>query len=263
MVRGRLLVTLLTIPALALVACSDEEGLSDEEQEYADAFAITLANDDEGLGVEPDDAECMADALMTELGVEPFEEADVQPDDIEPDDQGSPGELLGDGAVSDDQAKAIVETWDEDCVDVVDVLVESAGSEFDLDPEGKECFAEGLGEGGLATRLLAASFTTSDGTPDEATMTEFLQMMEGCAGDGQSPVVDAMAESLAEDGTFTDEEAQCIAQGVLDIIGTERMSELFASGDFEELGVDAQNEIAGAMLQAAAGCGLSPSDFAE
>ena len=71
MVRGRLLVTLLTIPALALVACSDEEGLSDEEQEYADAFAITLANDEEGLGVEPDDAECMADALMTSRTVTP------------------------------------------------------------------------------------------------------------------------------------------------------------------------------------------------
>jgi hypothetical protein len=114
---GRLL---LLIGALALFpACADNgDGdtsessddreataeLTAEEQEYADAFALALTNDS-GLGVQSGDADCLAAAMMAELGVEPFEAADVTPADIDPDDSSSPGELLGDGAISEEQAR--------------------------------------------------------------------------------------------------------------------------------------------------------------
>src|SRR6187549_3347787 len=126
---GRVLVVLAT--ALAFVpACADEGGddsadtttteasddLTAEEQEYADAFAVTLADDTNGLAVQPDEADCMANAVMAELGVEPFKDADVTPDDIDPEGESSPGELLGDGVVTDEQAHAILDVW-EDCVD--------------------------------------------------------------------------------------------------------------------------------------------------
>ena len=261
-VRPTRLLLLLTVPAWALAgACSEEAGLSEEEQEYSDAFAATLGDDEDGLSVEADEAECMADAVMEELGVEPFEEKDVSPEDIKPGEDGSPGELLGDDAVSQEQAEAIVDVWDEECVDVVAIMAKSAESEFELDPDGEECFVDGLGEGDLAKRLLIPSFTDADGTPEDEDLAALLRVMEECGGDEGSPIVQAIAESLAADGSLTDEQAQCLAQGVVDELGLERMSELFSTGDFGDLDADAQNEVAGALLQAASGCGVSPSDF--
>src|SRR5436190_311528 len=98
MLRTSRLVLLLFAAVAFVPACADEGGSDDdatatteasddltaEEQEYADAFAVTLTDDTNGLAVKADDADCMATAMMAELGVEPFEDADVTPDDIDP-----------------------------------------------------------------------------------------------------------------------------------------------------------------------------------
>ena len=161
---GRLLVL---VGALALLtACADEGGdgddgdagggdLTTEEQAYADAFAATLVDDGSGFGVEPDEGACMGEAVMAELGVEPFEDAGVTPDDIQPGEDASPGAVLGDGAVSQEQAAAITTAWGDDCIDLVAMLVRSAGSETELDPDGEACLTDGLGQDDLAARLLA------------------------------------------------------------------------------------------------------------
>jgi len=272
---GRLL---LLIGALALFpACADEGGdedaddettetgeasdeLSPEEQEYADAFAATLADDTNGFAVPADDAACMGDAVMAELGVEPFEEADVEPDDIEADGESSPGNLLGDGAVTSEQAFAIIDGW-EDCTDLIAMLVESGGSELDLDPEGKECFAAGLAEDDLAAGLLAGSFTTEDGTPDAETFQAFLDLLDECSEGTDSPLVDKFAEGLAEDGTLTAEQSQCLAEEVFNQLGSERLSELFATGSLEDLPPEVQEEITRALLDATGPCDVPLSAF--
>src|SRR5687768_9949354 len=118
---------------------ADEGGLSTEEQEYADAFAATLEDDAGGFGVTSEQASCMAEALVAEVGAEPFVEADVRPDDIEPGPgSSSPGALLGDDVVSREQADAVLDVWADDCVDLVEMLVASAGSDLELDDEGRE-----------------------------------------------------------------------------------------------------------------------------
>ena len=80
---------LFLLGGLALLAACADDGDGDggdtgsaptspsDEQAYADAFAASLVDDENGFGVEPDEAECMGEAVMTELGVEPFEEAGV------------------------------------------------------------------------------------------------------------------------------------------------------------------------------------------
>jgi hypothetical protein len=266
--------SLLVLTALTLVtACSDEDGdgaadddaaetvtLSTEEQAYADAFAETLADDTNGLSVGRAEAACMGEALVAELGVEPFEEAGVAPDDISANDS-SPGELLGDGAVSGEQAHEIIDVWEADCVDLVDMLVASAGSDFGLDEEGAACFADGLGEGDLAAGLLAGAFTNADGTPDEETVDALLRLLDECGEGTGNPPVSAIAEELAADGSITPEQAECLAQAVVDQLGVERMSDLFATGGFDELGPDEQAEVTGALLQAAGTCDVPLSVF--
>jgi hypothetical protein len=268
MTRTRPFLVLCSVVAL-LGACADEAdsggegsggGLSAEEQAYADAFAVGLEDDDNGFGVPEDDAQCMAEVVMAELGVEPFEEAGVEPDDIEPASDSSPGALLGDGAVTDAQAGAIIDDW-EDCVDVLDMLVASGGSEFELDPEGEACFRDGLAEDDLYRRLLLGSFTREDAEPDPDTIADLLSVLEDCSGEDGGPLVDGIAEELQAGTTLTDEQARCLAQGVIDEIGVDRMSELFGSGAFDELSPDGQSEVTGALVQAAAACDVPLSAF--
>jgi hypothetical protein len=271
MTRRRSFIALLGAVVL-LGACADEStsgsggggdgggGLSAEEQAYADAFAVGLEDDEDGFGVAPDDAQCMADAVMAELGVEPFEDAGVEPGDIEPAADSSPGALLGSGAVTDAQANAILDEW-EDCVDVLDMLVASGGSEFELDPEGEACFRDGLAEGELYRGLLLSSFKNEDAEPDQETIAALLTVLEDCGGDDGGPLVDGIAAELRAGTALTEEQARCLAQGVIDEIGVDRMSELFGSGAFEDLDADGQSEVTGALLQAAAACDVPLSAF--
>jgi len=267
MARPRLALLLFGAAAL-LGACGDDDasgddddggGLTEAEQEYAAAIAVSLQDEEDGFDLETAEAECMGEAVMAELGVGPFEGAGVEPGDIDP--ASSPGELLGDGTVSTERALAIVDSW-EDCVDVVDVLVESGGSELDLDPEGKECFRVGLVEGDLGHRLLAGAFTNEDGAPDQQTATDFLALIEDCGStEGGSPLVDEITASLLEGSSLTDQQARCLAQGVVDELGIERMGELFSSGAFDDLTEDGQSEVTGALLQAAVACDVPLDGF--
>src|ERR671913_945666 len=116
--RSRLLSPVILCSVLALGACGSdggEEGLDEDEQAYADAWSATLADGDEDdIQLTEGEADCMGDAVMAELGVEPFEEAGVEADEInqDGDDDDSPGEVLGDGVVSEDQANAVLDVWE-------------------------------------------------------------------------------------------------------------------------------------------------------
>jgi hypothetical protein len=273
MIRTRSALLLLGAMALFPAACAEEsdsaptggeeeggDGLTEEEQEFADAFAATLEDAENGFGVAAEDAQCMGDAVMVELGVEPFDDAGVDPGDIKADGD-SPGALLGDGAIPREQAQAIVDSW-EDCTDLVDMLIASAGSDLALDSTGEACFRAGLAEGDLVMQLLIGPFTSEDGDPDDETAAAFFALLEDCGSDeGGGPLVDIITDSLLEGSSFTEAQARCLAQGVVDELGADRMGELFGSGDFDDLDEAAQNEVTGALLQAASGCDVPLSAF--
>jgi len=253
----RFLLMVVTIPALALSACSDESGLSEEEQEYADAFAASIEDDEDGLSAEPDDAQCMGDAVMEELGVEPFEEADVAPDDIGGEDAGSPGEVLGDDVVTDEQADSILDRW-EDCVgDLSEFMATSASGEeeFDLDADGEACLAEGLDEDGLARDILRASFTSAEEVPDQDAFTAFFAVINDCArdDDGVGLFERQLAENIAGDGDMTPEQAECVVAGIVEEMGEEAFLGFLSALD-QEASEDAE-AFQQAYLAAAEGCG--------
>ena len=259
MVFRRILLILLTLPALALGACADEAELSDEEQEYADAFAASIEDDEDGFGAEPDDAQCMGDAVMEELGVEPFEEADVTADDIGGEDTSSPGELLGEGAVTDEQAEAILDDW-EGCVDdLAEFMATSAGGEedFDLDADGETCLADGLDEDGLVRDILRASFTSAEDVPDDEAFLAFFVLINDCArdDDGVGLFERQLAESIAQDGTVTPEQAECVVSAVVEDMGEEAFLEYLSAGDDADSSAHAEG-FQQAYIGAAEPCGV-------
>jgi len=258
-VHARCLLTLVTVPALALVACADESsGLSDEEQEYADAFAASIEDDEDGFGADPDDAQCMGDAVMEELGVEPFDEADVAPDDIGGEDSSSPGEVLGEGVVTDEQASAVLDGW-ESCVgDLSEFMATSVRSEeeFDLDADDEACLADGLDEDGLARDILRSSFTSAEELPDQRAFTAFFVLINDCArdDDGVGLFERQLADNIEGDGDVTPEQADCVASAIVEDMGEDAfLAFLSASDQGESEHAEAFQQAYGAAAEA---CGV-------
>jgi hypothetical protein len=109
--------------------------------------------------------------------------------------------------------------------------------------------------------MIAGSFTSADGTPEADTVQALLALLDECGKGTGNPVVGAIAEELAANGSITTEQAECLAQGVVDGIGAERMGELFATGGFDDLPPEAQDEVTGALLRAAGDCEVPLSAF--
>jgi hypothetical protein len=275
------LVRALSVPLLvvALAACGDDAdggdeggqggdgavaGLSAEEQAFADAWASTLADDD-GFSATAAEADCMGAAIMGEVGAEPFADAGVEPADIEGEDD-SPGEVLGAGVISEPQANAILDRW-EDCVDLPALFAESAVDEFDLDAEGAECVADGLAEGDLVRAGFLPSFTSDDDEPGPDVIAGFVTVIDECStgpdGDGGF-LVDQIAQSILDDSDLTQEQASCVAQEMVDTIGLERLLELGAEDlDFDDADPALQQEIGGAVLDAAGTCDVPLSELGD
>ena len=163
----------------------------------------------------------MGDAVMAELGVEPFEEADVEPDDIQADDESSPGDLLGDGAVTTEQALrdhrrlgGLRRTWSR-------CSSHRAAASSTSTRRGRSASADGLARGRprrRAARGRPSPLRTAQ--PDEETFQAFLELLDECSEDTDEPHRrQASPKALAEDGTLTAEQAQCLAEEVFDELG--------------------------------------------
>lgn len=263
----------LALAAGGVAACGEDDAdgdgggrsLSAEEQAYAEAWAENLSEDDDGLSLTAEEASCMGEAIMAELGTERFAEAGVEPDDITAaDDDNSPGELLGAGAISEAEANAIIDTW-EGCVDLAALFAASAVEEFDLDDDGEACVADALGEGDLVRQGFVVSFVTDDDDPPAELVTALIDVLEECSSGsegGGGLIVDGIAESILEDGNLTEEQAQCVARAMVETIGLERLIELGGEdADLDDASPEVQQEVAGAVLDAAASCDVSLSDL--
>ena len=248
------------LAALALVAaCSGggDGGLSDEEQSYADAFAADFASDDDGIGVTEEEAECMSAAILEEVGVGPFDDAEVSPEDLAGDD--TPGELLGDGAISEEQAADIYAAWG-DCADIPAAFAAGAEEQFDADAEAVECLEDGLREGDALEQYMVESFTSGE-EPDPGSpgLSAIITLITECtAGEGGTggALVESITTSLTEGGQLTEDQARCIAQGVVDAIGVEALLQGGLSESFESASPELQQQVIQALTEAAETCNV-------
>jgi hypothetical protein len=275
----RSLVAVVALLALLGGACGDDDGdegggdggdgggegagaLSAEEQEYADAWATTLSDSDEddesGFSFPAEEAQCMGEAMMAELGTAPFDDADIAPADINQEgEDDSPGELLGAGVITDEQADAILTEWDG-CTDLNAAFIDVVAADTELDAAARRCISEGLDEDDLVHEGFRASLTSDSSEPPEEVISAIVRLMGTCGGDesGMGGVlVDSIAESLASDGRLTPEQSQCMAQEIVDAIGIDRLIELGVDGgEFGAAAPEVQQEMAGAVLGAAETC---------
>jgi hypothetical protein len=241
---------------LIVAACSsDEGGLSDEEQAYADAFAADFADEDDGIGVDEEEADCMSAAIMEEVGIEPFEEAEVSPRDLAGDE--TPGQLLGDGAITEEQALDIYAAWG-DCADIPAAFAAGAQEQFDADDDAVACLEDGLREGDALEQYMVESFTAGD-EPDPSSpgLGALITLITECTaseGGTGGALVQSIAQSLSEAGQLTPEQSQCVAQSVVDAIGAEALLQAGVSESFESASPELQQQVVQALTEAAEAC---------
>ncbi|MGH9084699.1 MAG: hypothetical protein ACRDYW_04550 [Acidimicrobiales bacterium] len=240
----------------AVLACSGggDRELSDAEAVYAAAFAEDFANSGYGIVVDDDEARCMSDAIMAEVGVEPFEDAEVGPDELD----GAAGrELLSGGAISAAQARDIYATWD-DCADMPRAFAAGAGKQFDADDEAVACLEEGLRDDDALEQYVVESFTGGV-EPDPAApgVSAILELISECTARGSGTsgaIVSSIERSLIESGRLTEEQAHCVAESVVDDVGAEALLQGGVSESFESASPQLDAQVVQAMTDAAEAC---------
>jgi len=271
--RWTLLVSLVVF-ALVGAACGGGDGgdpataeLTKEEQAFADAFAKGFTDETDGFGVSDTQGECLARVIMAELGTGPFEEAEVTPEDLEGEE--TPGQLLGDGAVSDEQADAIYTGW-EDCADLDAVFADGFQREYDADEATRSCFEAGLAEHDLMRAYMVASFTSGEELdPAEPPLADMVEVITTCTGEGEQgegggssdALVSSIADSLAAGGTITAAQAQCLAESIVDTVGAEELLAGGAEGDFTDASPELQQAVIAAITTAATACDVPLSQL--
>jgi hypothetical protein len=270
----------LVVPlSLLAAACGDSKGgdLTAEEQEFADSISVGLTRGEAGIDAPADDVDCMAEAVVTEIGLEVFTDADLEPEDFET--EASPGELLGEGTVSDEDAVSVIDEW-QDCTDLPKAL---ASSSFTDDPDGAECFADALDDE-LLDVVLVPAFTTEDGAPtDEDEQQEVIDLVTECAegpqtegaddgatedegtDDGEEPadvealLIESLSSGFATSGQVDEATAACLAEGLVEKIGADRLyAAIGPEIDFSQVPTELMEEITAALQAAGADCGVAP-----
>ena len=183
----RTMVVLIAAGALALGACGGDDDdtsgpdgdVSTEEQPYVDAIAGQFrSGDDSEMQLLGEQADCVAPRWVDTIGVDTFEEHDVTPEDItDPDED----ELTTLG-LDEDQGNELYDAFEACDVDVPALLIDSLGTDDELDEETRSCLADAL-DGDLVRSLMVAVVTKGDAalTEDSDLSDDFTAAITGCA----------------------------------------------------------------------------------
>jgi Protein of unknown function (DUF2510) len=109
------------------------------------------------------------------------------------------------------------------------------------------------------TEDTATDDTATDDTSGGDTSSGDTSSGDTPGGESSDDVVSALADTLVASGQFDREQADCLAQTMLDELGQERMAELGASGDFSSLTPEDLTTVFSALSE----CGITemPSGF--
>lgn len=137
----------LSILLLTLTAC----GGGADEQEAKDNLKASFSEDDSLGAATEEQAGCVADGMVDELGVETLQEYKILDDDLKVNEEPGDVEMSADDA---DAAATVV----IDCIDTAELFTDQmADSEESLTDEQKECVESAIDEDAMK-EMLSAEF---------------------------------------------------------------------------------------------------------
>jgi hypothetical protein len=255
--RNRLLVLISVVLAVGLLAScgSSEKKVSAKAKPYAAAYAKQFSDKEKGVGLTKKQGTCVGDAIMKVLGAEPFTKAKVKPSEIGG--TQTTGQLLGKYAPSDKDAEEIADGWQE-CVDLPKLLATQLAPQFKLSTKARTCLQDDMDKGDLAKRQIEASFTKPSKTESAKVITDLYELVQSCTavkGKG-GYFVDSMTASLTSSGKVTADQAKCVAQSVVDELGTKKLAEISVTGAQGSASTSLQNAFATAVQKAGKACNI-------
>jgi hypothetical protein len=140
--------------SLSLSAC----GAGDEAQAAEAISASMLEDSDDELSVDEEQADCVGEGLVDEIGIDQLQDYGMLTDDLEVNE--SVGEVTMEEADADSAAEVII-----GCVDAQTMLTEQMGADGSMTEEQQECMSEALDDEAL-TEMFSLLF---QGKEDEAT----------------------------------------------------------------------------------------------
>lgn len=125
------LAVLLLVTALLLSSCSDDSGGSSDDAPTVEALAEQLVGDEARILADTDEARCVADAVVDDLGADRVEELDFR---------------LLQPPLTDDEADDVYGAF-EDCFELIDEFTASMSDQ--MTATGARCGATAYVESGL------------------------------------------------------------------------------------------------------------------
>ena len=249
--------------ALTFAACGDDTKAADtdEGKPYVEAFAASAKDEDSGLQANDEEATCLGEAVVNVVGVDELERA-TTPEKIE-DAPEADFEELG-IEVDADQADEIAgETLE--CIPGVEQVERSftADSDVKVDDDVRDCIEEAYDED-VFRKLLAVSFESgNDAVQDQKEFADFFRAVSGCIESeaGDSFVIQAIAEDLAEQYGISTDQALCLSRAVVKDFGEEELQTAVAEG--KGLTAAQQQQLEESLRASMPSCDLDPADFED
>lgn len=168
---------------LGLVACGDDSGggsssgnLSAEEQEYVDAMMTSLKADD-SAPFSDDEGRCLAEGMVTAVGVDTLKEAGITPADI-----GGDGNLVF-GELPKEKTDALVSLFfDGKCFDFGKLIAAGMAQDpsVSLPTDKAECLGDKMSESEEFRQAFVASVTGDDSVDPFESVGDIFQIFADC-----------------------------------------------------------------------------------
>jgi hypothetical protein len=170
------LLAVLTALLLVAAACGggDDSSLSDTEQALADAIALQLLDDDDGLA-SVEEAQCYGEGVVSEMGVERLIEVGLDEAAVES------GTSPADVELSPEEVDALLEPM-IDCIDFTGVFVDGLTSGSDgVSEDSADCIADGISDDTIRSAA-EAGITGEEFDPasNQQMMGEIIDLMTEC-----------------------------------------------------------------------------------
>lgn len=167
--------SLVSVLVLVAAACGGDSGepLTDDEQAVADAVVEYIVAD-EDFAARPlteDEARCLAETTVRQIGVEGLAEIGITADSV-------PSDNPFEGA-SDDKVDAFVDAYFA-CLDIAEVFASGFADQGILSTESVECLTDELGKGDLLRGMLRASVAGEEFDDDTELLARIIEIMATC-----------------------------------------------------------------------------------
>ncbi|MGQ0432121.1 MAG: hypothetical protein ACT452_06920 [Microthrixaceae bacterium] len=175
---GKLLVVLMT-GVLLLAACGGDDkgggsgGLSAEEQGFVDD-AMDGFDAEEAAPITEEDATCMVESFVANLGVDRLDELEITPADFASNDESFPSGLTT------DEAAQVVDGFDG-CIDLANMFLDSLAQDETMSAEARACLAKAF-DGAAVERIFVTLLTDGEDalTSDKDFMAEMTAVVSTC-----------------------------------------------------------------------------------